>query len=338
MKINRMSISGYIRKKAVLKKLMPGIRFKFSFFIGAFISVILAAATYINYVNQSSILRKSFNDETENSLNYIKPIVNSMDSIRSNLLLIEDLKIRVNQKSKDLKKYKTYSLRKKDSVSNTFLSIGKKLGMKVRYDYYYKGYESYYSTYLSKKDIIDLEKKTASQLKQPDGNDISINEFAGIQKKANKVMIIQRRIDTLLDKVEDNKSKLNLLSSSAEKDMKSVKELNDDNRKIEIRLAAERKSIAAAEKIFRNSLNRYYNFRLKRLDDTGIYNSNIRIITYDYNGDIKSDTGGYFRESLPRFAPLFENKSFIKNKDDFFKEIDVFSSINSHEYDYISEK
>jgi serine phosphatase RsbU (regulator of sigma subunit) len=333
-----MSISGYIRKKAVLRKLMPGIRFKFSFFIGVFISVILAAATYINYVNQSSILRKSFNDETENSLNYINPIVNSMESIRSNFLLIEDLKIRVNQKSKDLKKYKTYSLRKKDSVSNTFISIGKKLGMKVRYDYYYKGYESYYSTYLSKKDITDLEKKTASRLKQPDGRDISGSEYAGIQSRANKVMVIQHRIDALQEKFEENNSKLTLLSSAAEEDIKSLKALKDENRKIEIRLASEKKRIAASEKIFRKILNRYYNFQLKRLEDTGIYNSNIRIITYDYDGEIKSDTGGYFRESLARFAPLFENEVFTKEKGEFFSAIDIFSTINSHEYDYVSDK
>lgn len=335
MRTGITSISSYIRGKASVKKFMPGIRHKFSFLIGIFISVILAAATYINYLNQSNILQKSFNDETENSLNYINPIVNSIDSIRSNLLLIEDMKIRVNEKSRDLKKYKTYALKRKDSFANSFKNIGKKLGLKVKYDYYYKGYDSYYSTYLSKNDISILEKKTAAQLKQGDGSEISSDDFKDIQSKANRVMVIQKRVDMLQNRIDSNNESIAALS---ENDKKEAELLKGENRKLEGKYSQERNRLASAERLFRNRLNRYYNFQLKKIEETGIYNSNIRIITYNRSGNLNSDTGSYFKDSLVRFAPLFENENFEKDKADFFNNIDIFSSIKPHEFDYTTDR
>lgn len=333
MKTGKSSLSDFIRERTFLKKLMPGIRFKFSMLMGVFVSFILAAATYINYINQSSILKKNFDNETENSLNYINPIVNSIDSIRTNLLLIEDMKIRVNEKSEDLKKYRTYALKRKNSFFNSFKNIGKKLGLKVKYDYYLKGYESYYSTYLSKKDISLLEKITASQLKRSDGSDISESEFKELQKKAGRVAQLKKRIDLLQDRIDMNSEKLASLKEDRGKETDLLK---NQNQVSERQLAVDRKRIGSAERIFRNRLNLYYNNQLKRLEETGIYNSNIRIITYNNAGDPGSDTSGYFKDSLVRFSPLFENINFEKDREDFFSSINIYSSIKIHEYDYTS--
>ncbi len=332
-----MPIDDFIRGRKYLRKLMPGIRFKFALLIGILISLVLATATYINNVNQSNILRTNFDDETESSLNYINPIINSIDSIRSNLLLVEDLKIRVNEKSEDLKKYKTYTLKRKDTVTNSFRNIGKKLGFKVSYDYYFKGNESYYSRYLSKKDISTLEKKTASQLRQGDGSPVSSREFAEIQKKANKVMEIRNRIGQIQNQIDANNERISTLAVKAElsdngKDR--LESMKNEIRKLEAKLAGEKKRISDAGKIFRNMLNPYYNFQLKRIDEAGSYNKNIRIITYNNAGDVDSDTGGYFRETLISFSPLFKNENFEKDRSAFFKNIDVFSSIKPREYDY----
>lgn len=335
MKINKSSAADFIRRKKILKSLMPGIRFKFSFLIGIFISLILAAATYINYVNQSSILQKNFDNETADSLNYINPIVNSIDSIRANLLLIEDMKIRVSEKEEDLKKYKTYSLRRKESVTNSFRNIGRLFGVKVRYDYYYKGYETYYSTYLSKKDIEVLEKKTADQLEQSAAEEIKSSELKEIQGKANRVMVIRRRINKIQSIIDANSDSISVLTAG---DKKETDRLTNENRILEKKLAAEKKRIAAAEKVFRNRLNRYFNFQLKRIEDTGIYNSNIRIITYNPEGNINSDTGSYFRDSLVRFAPLFDNNNFEKDRAELFSSIDIYSAVRPREYDYVSDK
>lgn len=335
MKTAKTSAAGFIRSKMFLKKMMPGIKFKFSLLIGIFVSLILAAATYINYVNQSIILQEKFDDETAGSLNYINPIVNSIDSIRANLLLIEDMKIRVSEKEEDLKKYRTFALRRKESVTNSFRNIGRLFGMKVRYDYYYKGYDTYYSTYLSKKDIALLEEKTADQLEQAGGSEVSGSELKEIQSKANRVMVIRRRMNRIQGSIDENSSQIDAL---ADKDKKETERLNKQNKILEKKLADEKKRIAAAEKAFRNRLTRYFNFQLKRIEDTGIYNSNIRIITYNPEGNPNSDTGSYFRDSLVKFAPMFDNKNFENDRSALFSTIDIYSAVKPHEYDYITGK
>lgn len=124
----------------------------------------------------------------------------------------------------------------------------------------------------------------------------------------------------------------------SEDNKKGINWLKNENKKLGRKFSAERKRIIAAERVFRNRLNRYYNYHLKKLDETGIYNSNIRIITYNSTGEVNSDTGTYFRESLTRFSPLFENKDYAKDKSDFFSKDNIFSSINVHEYNYTIDK
>jgi len=124
----------------------------------------------------------------------------------------------------------------------------------------------------------------------------------------------------------------------SENEKKEIELLKNENRKSDVKLAVERKRIAAAEKLLRNRLNRYYNSQLKKIEEAGIYNSNIRIITYNRSGDLNSDTGGYFRDSLVKFSSLFDNDNFKKDKSVFFKNIDIFSSVKLHEYDYVIDK
>ncbi len=152
---------------------MPGIRFKLSILFGIFVSLILGAATFFNYINKTRILKECFNNEIEISLKYINSAALSMESIRTNLLLVEEMKLRIKEKQEDLKKYKNYVYRKKDSLGNMFKSFGRSLGMNVRYDYYRRGYDTYYSIYLPEKEITALEKKIAEQLRQINGSRIT---------------------------------------------------------------------------------------------------------------------------------------------------------------------
>jgi len=171
-------------------------------------------------------------------------------------------------------------------------------------------------------------------LKQSDGSEISSSEFSELQKKANRVMVLRKRIDRLQDRIDMNNEKI---ASLKEEQKKEADLLKNQNRISELRLSTERKRIIAAEKIFRNRLNRYYNNQLKRIEETGIYNTNIRVITYNTAGDPNSDTSGYFKDSLVKFSPLFENKKFEKDRTAFFSAIDIYSSIKIHEFDYTSQ-
>ncbi len=295
------NVAEFIRRRPYLRRRMPGIKLKLSILFGLFISLILASATLFNYINQSRILEESFHNEIESSLKHINSAALSMDSIRTNILLVEEMKIRIAEKQEDLKKYKNYVYRKKDSISNTLKSLGKKLGMKVSYDYYRKGYDTYYSMYLSEKEISGIEKNIAEQLKHKNGSGITPAEMKAVQERGKAVAYYQHRIDTIEKEIDLNKS------GSA----KAVKLLNS-------RLKREKYRKRIAEIKFRKILKNFYEYNFRTSGTAAMENSSIRIITSGINGDINFDTGNLIRDGIVKFSPLLEDKKFIMDRNTFF--------------------
>jgi len=295
---------------------MPGIRIKLSVLFGLFVAIILTAATFFNYINQSRILEESFNNEIEISLRYINSAALSMESIRTNLLLIEEMKLRIKEKQEDLKKYRNFVYRKKDSMGNLFKSFGKRLGMDVRYDYYRKGYDTYYSIYLPEKEITALEKKIAEQLRHKNGILITDKEFKALQERGRAVAWYQRRIDALEKALDSESSAKNkaLLAS---------------------KIKREKSRMDYAEKRFRNVLKNFYEYTFSDINNLSADNSNIRIITYSTGGDINYDTGILIRDGLMKFSPLLKDKNYIKDRYSFFSSPErIKNRDNTMEYDY----
>jgi serine phosphatase RsbU (regulator of sigma subunit) len=321
IRADSFSIAGFIRRKPFLRKIMPGIRFKLSFLFGILLSVILAAATLFNYLNQSHIIEEGFQSEIETSLKYINSVSVSMDSVRTNLLLIEEMKIRIKEKQEDLKKYRTYVYRKKDSLANTFKNLGKKLGIKANYDYYRKGYDTYFSTYISEKQITDLEKKVAEQLKHKDGKPVTSAEMKDIEARCRSVIYYQRRIDAAESEIEAVRE--NSSASSSKK-----------NQLLENRLKKEKTGKSYADRRLRNSLKLFYEYSFNSLENTGLSNSNIRIITYGADGEINYDTGVLIRDGITKFAPLLKHSAFIADRNNFFSAPDQVTLAEIREYNY----
>ncbi|HQA53305.1 MAG TPA: hypothetical protein PK419_10660, partial [Spirochaetota bacterium] len=170
-------IKNLIRRKHFLRRLMPGIRLKLSVLTGVFVTVILFAATAFNYIYQQKLMEKEYNSETENSLRIINSVISDMENISSQLILIEDMRIRIKEKKQDLSKYKAVYYRKDESAMNSFRSLGKLFGMKVRYTYHPVAYDTYYSRYLSDSDIELLEESVKDRLKSKNGEEVSAAAF-----------------------------------------------------------------------------------------------------------------------------------------------------------------
>ncbi len=69
--------------------------------------------------------------------------------------------------------------------------------MKVSYDYYRKGYDTYYSIYLPEKEIASVEKRISEQLRHKDGSSITDKGFKALQERGRSVAWYQRRIVAL---------------------------------------------------------------------------------------------------------------------------------------------
>jgi serine phosphatase RsbU (regulator of sigma subunit) len=300
-----------MRIKRGLRRLYPGIRVKLSFMMGIFAATIIAVATLFNYINQTRLLEEGYLREIKAPIRYTGSIAASMDSTRTNILLLEDMKIRVKEKQESLRKYRRFAYARKDSLGNRFTSLWRKLGMNVSYDYQRVGYDTYYSIYLSDREIGELEKKVADQLRHADGSAISPAEFKALQASGASVAYFQRRMDAMEKDLETT------LSSLKTKGAGQV-EINWSTGKLEAALKREKYNRAYADKKFRNSLAAYYAYNFNRLEETGLSNSGIRIISYDTGGGVNFDTGALSRESIAAFSPLTGDRRFTEDRRSFF--------------------
>jgi serine phosphatase RsbU (regulator of sigma subunit) len=300
-----------MRIKRGLLRLIPGIRVKLSFMMGIFAATIIAVATLFNYINQTRILEEGYLREIKAPIRYTGSIAASMDSTRTNILLLEDMKIRVKEKQESLRKYRRFFYARKDSLGNRFTSLWRKLGMNVSYDYQRVGYDTYYSIYLSTREIGELEKKVAEQLRHADGSAISPAEFRTLQSYGASVAYFQRRMDAIEKDLEAAASSLKARGAGQD-------EITRSTGRLKAALKRERYNRAYADRKFRNSLAAYYAYNFNRLEETGLSNSSIRIISHDTGGSVNFDTGALSRESIAAFSPLIADRAFTSDRRSFF--------------------
>jgi phosphoserine phosphatase RsbU/P len=298
---------------------MPGIRLKLSFITGIFVSLILLAATSFNYVYQGRLLEEGFASETESSLRFINSVVTEMENVRTNLLLIEQMRERIKEKNQELRKYKAMVYRRDNSVANGFRSFGRLFGMNVKYTYHPASVDTYFSRYLSDKDIAALEKSVMSQIKEPNGEQISKKNFENLQKRAKPVSAAERSIESFEQNLSAVESRIKEIESA--KDGASSSELKQSQREkvqIEARIASESKRRLYADRVFRNQLKLYYNHELRRVEDIGLHSETVRIISADKNGELTHDTGSDMRDGGVRFSSIIGNDRYMTDRNDFF--------------------
>ena len=331
--------SDFIRGSGRLRSIMPGIRGKLSFSTGLFVALVLLAATFFNYVHEGKILSESFARETESSLRYINSAVTDMENSRSILLLIEDMKLRIAEKQRDLKKYQLVVYRKESSLANAFRGIGKAFGMRVQYSYRPVGIDTYYSIYLSDRDIQNLEKSLLSQLSQKNGQPVQMQEFKVLQARARYVAAVERNIENYQQLINERESQIALGSDKKNTPGITAAEINklkNENRYYAALIKNETKRKQYFDQIFRYQLKSYYEGYLRRIEGIGLHRGTIRILTFDRGGNASYDTAQYIREGVMRFDKLLKNAQYIHDRDAFFKNAGgVVSSSDRAEFDYM---
>jgi len=299
----------------ILYAIAPGIRFKLAFFTGVFISLVLLAVTFFNYVHEGKILEEGLVRETKNSLTLINSVLSDMENARGNILLVEDMRLRIEEKKQELKKYKSTIYRKDDSVANSFRSLGQKLGMKVNYGYHRARVDSYYSVYFSEKQVDEIENMVVSRLRTRDGSEINMADYKNLAGKARNLSTIERTIESIQLSVTDNENKINELKKNGGANRSSFEKENKRNRTALYYLTKRR---LYADRIFRNHLKRYFEHEFDRMRSAGVNDENIRIVSADRTGNTVYDTGTHIRDERLRFGILLSNAAYLKDKGGFF--------------------
>jgi phosphoserine phosphatase RsbU/P len=326
------------RTNKILRKCMPGIRVKLAVLTGIFVSFILAAATFFNYVHEGRILEEGLIRETESSLKLISSVIVDMENVRNNILLIEDMRLRIEEKKRDLVQFKKIVYRKNQTVSNSFRSLGQKLGMKVKYEYYPVLVDSYYSVYLKESDIKTVEKGVMAQLKGKDGQAVNEKEFASLQSKAKSLVEINKNIEFATQSMIDYQQKIDELTSSDSADKKETSDVQTLRKEIktnEKNLVALNKKRLNADRVFRNQLKQYFEYEFSKMEQAGLQSGDIRIKSSDRQGEVVYDTGSRIRDGLVRFSGLLAAEKYIRERTEFFSMADNSLTVQDFsDYDY----
>ncbi|TGK20417.1 adenylate/guanylate cyclase domain-containing protein [Leptospira stimsonii] len=167
-----------------------GIRAKLALFTGALIALTVFILSTIDVNQQTEILTQSYEKEAAISRHYISGLVLELENISSSLIRVESFRERVKRQSQALRKYRTKVVTQEEKQvslfgfkTKLFGVLGKEKKSSVK--------DTYYSVYLSKDDIAELEKNTKYLLKDPNGLGISDSMYSKLLNMAQQVAVLE---------------------------------------------------------------------------------------------------------------------------------------------------
>ncbi|WP_444874226.1 adenylate/guanylate cyclase domain-containing protein [Leptospira santarosai] len=182
-----------------------GIRAKLALFTGTLIAFTVMILSAIDVHQQTEILTRSYEKEAAISRHYISGLVLELENLSSSLIRVESFRERVKRQSQALRKYRTKVVTHETKEvsffgfkTKLFGVLGKERKSSVK--------DTYYSVYLSKADIDELEKNTKFLLKDPSGLAISDVMFSKLKNMAHQVAVLEADLNEQKQKWDELRS------------------------------------------------------------------------------------------------------------------------------------
>jgi serine phosphatase RsbU (regulator of sigma subunit) len=273
--------------KKFLKIIKPGIRAKLIVFTLLLLTIFgLLSFLYFNY-KQKEWISLSFEKEIQAPMSYINSLTLEMDNLAYTLVLVEDMKNRIRSKEKELFRYKKKVISK--TTNSSFLGIFSKDGKKVSYQ------DTYFSQYLSEKEILELTDKIRSQFRDDKGIVIDENRFKVFLSNAATVAAIQSRIDAITVVINRTKREEQALARDR------------------VLLSREMKRLRERIQVFFKNRNR------DSIEELGFNPRNIRIQSYDVEENLFLDTGRLIEGSSFSSRRLLSLEEYEKDRVELLK-------------------
>lgn len=292
-------------KKKWYRALVPGIRIKLTLVTTLFVSLVIAVTSFFHYRQQRQTLEEAMEREAAAPLRFVTALAVERENLKRGIVSLEELRLRIQEKRKELGRYRVAVYRRKSTFGNTMRRFGSWLGMKVAYDYQHRSVDTHYSRYLSDKDITVLEERIKAQL-LAGGSRAPADDLAKLKAAARPVAVSLLAIAALEAQAE----------SAADAEAKRFARL----------MEGEEKKRAAAERSLDSTLNatlgRGYQ---SRAAEQGLTGDSVRIQSINPGGEIYFDTGSVFGRTTYRFDRLFRNDAYAVGRTSFIAEADPVS-------------
>ncbi|WP_061248139.1 adenylate/guanylate cyclase domain-containing protein [Leptospira alstonii] len=280
-----------------------GIRAKLAIFTGTLIAVTVMILSAIDVHQQTEILTQNYEKEAAISKRYISDLVLELENLSSSLIRVESFRERVKRQSQALRKYRTKVVTQETKEvsflgfkTKLFGVLGKERKSSIR--------DTYYSVYLSKADIDELEKNTKSLLKNPNGLAISDAMYSKLKNIAHQVAVLEADLNEQKQKWDE----LHSLEKTSEKEKLDLEHGLDN-----LKTGTEKARNQLDHSILELALPKQH----KKIEDLGLNMSQYRIQTFPV-------ISNQIKENL---TPSFDTKIFKPdvsiNSNIFLRDIDL---------------
>lgn len=325
-------------KNKLLRTVLPGIRAKLSFFTAALVVSILAFTSAVHYSQQKKALEEKINSELKAPLDYVNTVVLDLENLSRSMILIEEFKIRVKEKKKELSKFKRTVVQKESGFLGALKSFGQSIGLNVKRGNVYRSVDTYFTRYLSEKEIQEFETKVRNELRKENGAPIEAQVYEKIRTIAEKTAIARLNGENARSRIEEIEEELKVTESELPKsdsDPRKKKSLLDTKIKLEKEKKASEKSVSDSEKKsaleetnLAKALQNFFRGSYKDgISSLGLLPDKIRILAYDRSGKQTLDTGLLFLQSAGTAKKLLNQKEFEQSRNSLFQGSDVLEVI-----------
>ncbi|MDZ4724883.1 MAG: SpoIIE family protein phosphatase [Leptospira sp.] len=328
-------------KKQILRIITPGLRTKLSFITILLVSVILVVTSVVTYRQQKNALQEKLELEIKNPLVYLNGIVLELENINRSLVLIEEFKIRVEEKKSELKKFKRTVVSKEVGFLGTLKDLGQSIGLAVKRGNVYTSVDTYYSRYLSDKEISIFESKIKNELQGEAGkpiDDINYQRIQKIAKAAALEKIKSEKYKFRVREISDLKESINAYISDTSIDEISKSKLNLERDQLNKEFIQISKNIITSDAKalnFESNLNKALlnifkgNYK-EKIDSIGLLPDKIRIFVYDKHGKESLDTASLFPLAPETSKKLLLREEYKQILTDLFSKKQIETQFNSN--------
>ncbi|WP_411823241.1 SpoIIE family protein phosphatase [Leptospira sp. 'Mane'] len=323
-----------MNKKKILRTILPGIRTKLSFFTAILVISILAITSTIHYNQQKNALEDKLDTELKTPLEYINSVVLDLENLNRSLVMIEEFKVRVREKKKELSKFKRTVVSKETGFFGSLKALGQSMGLNVKRGNVYRSVDTYFTRYLSEKEIEDFESKVRNELRKETGAPIDPITYERIRSLAEKTAAGRISSERSRSRIQEIDEELKLIEPELireDLDPKKKKLILSGKENLTKEQKLNEKTIPEGEKkalyyetLLTKSLQNFFRGSYKdRISSLGLMPDKIRIFAYDRVGKETLDTGLLFPQSSNTGKKLLSQPDFLKSKKSLFGDKDV---------------
>ncbi|MBV6494732.1 MAG: hypothetical protein LDLANPLL_02769 [Turneriella sp.] len=198
----RKHVTNFWRRIAPI--ISPGLRVKLTIFTLFFVSVLLLAGFFFSYISLKGQLEDSFRKEVRAPEEVISSHVSDLQRFTQGLVQLETFRIRLKEKTQAAQKFRKAVVVKEDSFANKARSFFKKFGARVQYSYQTQRFETYYSKYLTDRNLKDFEAQLKSAIDSALPRPVEASVFARWKTLAARVASQEVQAAHLEERAEVN--------------------------------------------------------------------------------------------------------------------------------------